>query len=1089
MTTLIELALPCRVVTLEFITTGSDGMSTLEGFITRAALLGLNTSAKLAKFFGLPERVVVEVVGGLWATGLVTIDPDGGTIEVSDTARERLVASQGKTPTLDLPGTSQRRNFLFEPVTGVILPVQEGQVRPRDGSVRLPVATGLSEADIPRDELVRSVQTVVRREKTRGSTTIVRSVSFGNPMLRTGEVMRWLHVLVEAHVDAATKNVWIATQDRVWDGEAGRRLRGHVSALVAQEPEQDFARQLSGRAHHRFESPDRLDVLLGQMAQKIDKLANSEPALAQQRYKELLDTSGRIQDRITALNRTRAAITPVTGGAGHEWAVNELIDNARRQLVLVAPMLAYPQVRALLPKLRGAIARGVRLVVMWGQAPDDQLPKPVLSALNEIQRDPNAIVLLADRSSRTQACLVIQDDTRALVGSHNPLDGSSLGRDALSTLIEPADKGPLPVPAVVDLLIWARQNYPYWRHGRRIMLHRHEFDPDGELDERQPTTAAVTTPESIAERQTIDAAAVRVWATSWLEYYTALVEAAVRSEQVGPAVRVVTDSELTSTFWGAVRTADRRLVVADDRVDTRVANADLAEAIRARRAAGAQTLLLHPRIPGAGKEADPFSSLAGNDSGIVVRHGRAGCRAVVTEREVLIGSLSPLGRGVATTGSIRVSQVSLHIEGQDMATRIAELLGAAPIEVPAPAATVSVERSASPELVAGPALLDARTAPDMIGFAERVVDRLGALEDPWRVLEIWRQGDDPVAAESGERTRAVPEAELRIAVAALLRKQVGTDLPGALTWAKWLVVHAWERREFVEAALLAQRLPATERLRDCAALNAALEAGPLGRLLDDAAWNLVDAGRSARAAGAVGVLADVLLHNGENGVEVLENLDLVAALPPAWRGLAEEAQAFHRGRVGALPLRELEDVTNHAAAISALAASARELYDKIEKMRKLRQRFSFDSGEALHDGLFAKDGLLTRIGAAAAAGVPAFADLCMSLPNDTKNHLDQIVADANEKPMVWHKHVSFLNNVQDMVRTARDLADAAVRTDAPPDDLPQVRAATALGEYVAGQWELLFAEAGSAIAHPHDLPARALLDQLSPLARWRREQR
>ena len=1085
MTTLIELALPCRVVTLDFVTVGPDGMSTLEGFITRAALLGINTSDKLARFLGLPERLVVEVVGSLWATGLVTINNNSGTIEVSDTARERLVASQGKTPTLDLPGTSQRRNFLFEPVTGVITPWRDGQIRPRDGSVRLPVTMGLTETDIPRDELVRSVQTVVRREKERGSAAIVRSVSFSNPLLRSGEVLRWLHVLVEAHFDTATKQVWIATQDHIWDGEAGRRLREHVSALVAQEPDQEFARQLTGRAEIRFEAPDRLDVVLGQMAQKIDQLAKSEPSLAPDRYAELLNLSGRVQDQITALNRTRALITPVTGTRGHQWAVDDLIENAERQLVLVAPTMAYPQVRNLLPKLRKAIADGVRLVVMWGRTADDQLPRPVLNALNELQRDPNAIVLMPDRSSRTQACLIIQDDVRALVGSHSPLDGSTLSRDALSILIEPAEKGPLPVPAVVDLLIWTRQNYPYWRQGRRIMLHRHEFDPDGEMDERQPSTATITRPESVAERQTIDAAAVRVWATSWTEHHTALTEAATRAEQVGPAVRVVSDAGLTSTLWGAVRAADRRLIVADDRIDTRVANADLAEAIRARCAAGAQTLLLHPRIAGAAGETDPFSQLA--DDGIVVRHGRADCRAVMTDREVLIGSFSPLGDGSAGAGGIRVSQVSLHIEGQDIAIRIGDILGAAPVEVPAPAAIVPTEHSASPKLLAGPTLLEARAAPDMISFADRVVDRLGVLEDPWQVLEIWRNPDG-TADTDDEGTEAVPTAELRVAAAALLRHGVGKDLDGALTWTRWLVVDAWERREFVEAALLAMHLPTAERLRDCAALAAALEIGPLGRLLDDAAWNLIDADRSVQAAGTVSMLADFLLHNGDNSIEVLENLDFIATLPPAWRGLAEQTRAFHSRRVGSLPLRELEDATNQAADIAAMETTARELCDRVEKLRLLRKRFSFDAGVAIHDGLFAKGGLMTIIGTAAAAGVPAFAGLHADLPYDLKSHMNGIVEAAGKKDMEWHKHVHFLRNVETIVRTARVLADRADRADSTPEDLPPVRAAADLGQYVAGQWERLFAEAGGAIAPPYDLPARALLDRLSPLARWIREQ-
>jgi hypothetical protein len=236
------------------------------------------------------------------------------------------------------------------------------------------------------------------------------------------------------------------------------------------------------------------------------------------------------------------------------------------------------------------------------------------------------------------------------------------------------------------------------------------------------------------------------------------------------------------------------------------------------------------------------------------------------------------------------------------------------------------------------------------------------------------------------------------------------------------------------------------------------------------------------------VLADILLRDGDHGVEVLQNLELAAALPPTWRGLADRAIDFHHTRVGSLPLRELELSAAQAGNAATLETQRHHLRDRVEKLRKLRQRFSFDSGTALHDALFAKDGLLGLIGSAAADGLDAFPELRPKLPHDVRRHMGQLIKDAGERPMVWHKHVNFLSNVEDIVRSARNIADGAGRAAPPPDELPQVRASEHIGRYAADHWEQLFAQATGTIPRPYDLPPRALLDALTPLVRWTREQ-
>src|SRR5690606_39167562 len=79
----------------------------------------------------------------------------------------------------------------------------------------------------------------------------------------------------------------------------------------------------------------------------------------------------------------------------------------------------------------------------------------------------------SERSSRTHAKLVVQDDRRALVTSLNLLRPSSRETLEVGAILTSKDDGPC--PPVETLLEWAREAYPEYHIGQGIYVDHEEF--------------------------------------------------------------------------------------------------------------------------------------------------------------------------------------------------------------------------------------------------------------------------------------------------------------------------------------------------------------------------------------------------------------------------------------------------------------------------------------------------------------------------------------------------------------------------------------------------------------------------------------
>ncbi len=1067
MTELIDLALPCRLISLKVKLGPERGATTLEELAAKAILAERASVERLAELFGLPRRLLLDVVLSLWDKGYVSIDVESGVITLSETSHKRLVNGESLG---DAAAEIEDRQFLFEPITGRVLASNEGYQNAPPGTFQAPLHDGIRESDLPPDELLRAVQAAIRTDRRQGFRKNVLEVGFGNPVLRPPAKLRWATVPATVNVDPDTGRLLVTLTDRRWDARAVNRMRQHVAALADAEPKHSFVQSLRGQASHQLEPPESIEVLFDRFSDRVARLPQVPADQLGAHQRELNQLSARLAEGIAAADRARASVTVVSRAAGQLWALEDLIAQARTQLVIAAPAISYRALNQLLQPLRAALDRKVQLVMLWGRTLADSLQDPVRAAFDELATKYRSRVVIADRSARIDACVVIQDNSRAIVGSHSLLEvDPSRASDMVSVLIEPVAGRPVPPTVITDLLEWARNAYPYWKVGQRIVI---------------PRTAATSAEQETALEVPVlpeeaDQAAVRLLADTWQEYRAALTDTLRKGDVLGAVVELVQDGDNRDYLWHAVRSARRRLVVADDNTDPALFNR-LLSALYERPSGTPVDLVLQST---AVKTAD--GRRRERQADIRLHQRRAAARLVIADDHALIGSFSPLGDDGSRFGGVNGRrQLGVLIRSRLVAT---ELARSALVEVPSEGPETDddqPQRTRSAATAALPLLVEARQERQYgRPFGSFVATRLAALDQPWAVLDAWAD-------------KQVPAEDLRPAVAALVRQSASVlrTVPGehrhVLRWVTWLLTDAWQERRFVAAAVIAGLVPSAEVTPPPAACLAVvpIELGPLGESLTDPLLALAELDGPAPAAGAAGALAELMLWGGPEGEQGLELLE--DRLPPAWRELAAAARQFYSDTKGTpVPLPLITVELTRWGAVNQQESDWAALVERIDKLRQLRARFTFESGTVMHDGLFADDGLLTRIGLAARAAPGSRRLPPDSLPRDVRGYLTGLVAEAETPTVQWHKHLHFLGDISDIVRTARRLAAtqpptgaaAAVITSQACRDLA-TRAAKTKEELLADANGLLVNVEGQ--PQPYGQPLRALLDQLEPLIQW-----
>ncbi|MEU4653328.1 hypothetical protein AB0G32_05175 [Streptomyces sp. NPDC023723] len=1070
MNDLVQLALPCRMVTLKMEVGPEEGDTTLETLVTKAVGTGLAKVQELADLFVLPYRVVLDVVTSLWTRGLLTIDLQSGALELSDGGRDSIRAA-ASTALAEGSTTQETRAYLFEPITGSFFAEREGTPRAAPAALRAPVDHSLKASDLPPRDLLAAVRAATRYGGGAGFRRRILNVSFGNPLLQPPDEIRWYTVGVQVRTDEDSGRLTVSVSDagkRFWSARAESRFQEYFARIGDKQPDSSLVQALRGRASRVLLEPEGVPQLLNRLAAQVEKLPTSEAAQTAQAQKKLEELGRRIQQRLRALLQARAGLEPIESVQGHEWALKYLLERAQRQIVIVSPAIRYSTLSGLLPDLRAALRRKVRVVVSSGRTISDTPAPEVRTALNELAAKYPGRVLLSSASARTAGCVVVQDNVRAYVSAHSPLDlVSGFAGELTGLLVEPSKYGPALPGCVTELLLWVRRSGFAGQNRLKILTQESEF-PEAEAGPAEPFGAENTetplppgpadgTPEML-----------RIWAASWREYQAALRDTVRQATDEAPSVELVEDGSHQDYLWQALHGATTRLVLADDRISPRAATERVARAMRERAESGVAVHLVQPSA-GRDTEVQSFTGVVESTPGITVHRRRTGIRAVVCDDTLQLGSFAPLGRNsVRAEGPSTASQVGVRVYGAGFVADVLSRLGVAqePEHEPARRETgAPVSRVTDGAIAAYAALEKARAAHAEGRYGEVMTELLGDLDDPWRVLEVWEE-------------REVPVADLRRGAAMLLRSADRVPAVHRLRWARWLVRDAWRRYAFFEAALIGRMLPNDGEPLTVAVCTAALplEFGPVGGALEVAALEVEDP--RDQSAAAVGGLAETLLWGGPAGGQVVGLLQ--EALPPRWRELA--AFVGELGPLdGGLPL----DAFSAQLATTMTAAEVEErwaeLARRIDEIRRRRQRFNFDSGQAWHDGMFAADGFLTLIEAAATdpALRPA---LGSGLPSEVRRHVDRLVAAAGQERIQWGRQTSYLNRIEALVLEARSLSAAASRADA-GTAVPVAFRGFAVR--TAGAWDGLFSEA-DVLQPPYRHPALALLQRLEPVATWAR---
>ena len=268
MTELVDLALPCRLISLKVKVGPGRGATTLEELAAKAILAERTSVERLAELFGLPRRLLLDVVLSLWDKGYVSIDVESGVITLSETAHKRLVSGESLR---DAATEIEDRQFLFEPITGRVLALNEGYQNAPVGTFQARCTTVSASPTCRLTNCCGLSRGPSRWTGGRDFRKNVLEVGFGNPVLRPAAKLLWATVAATVNVDPDTGRLLVTLTDRRWDARAVTRMRQHMSALADSEPKHPFVQSLRGQATHQLEPPDTIEVL-------FDRFSTGSPA-------------------------------------------------------------------------------------------------------------------------------------------------------------------------------------------------------------------------------------------------------------------------------------------------------------------------------------------------------------------------------------------------------------------------------------------------------------------------------------------------------------------------------------------------------------------------------------------------------------------------------------------------------------------------------------------------------------------------------------------------------------------------------------------------------------------------------------------
>ena len=1093
----LEVYLPCDVLTVKVQVGPQEHLSSLEKLFLEAVYESVNHFHELVDLFGIGHRPTLDLVYDLWRRGYLVLDLARGAVYLDSRVKD-LFADNRLDELAGGESSDEIREVMLDKISGHVLPVH-GLRRPPASRMIVPAEhLDVGIQDITTADLLGALRKIVDAEERPGRRKKVLSAHLSMSQLDRTREKRWLPIYVECTLDEQASSLTV----RVVDGgslpmSAHAKVVDRIELIIEALPDSAFVKHVSENAITGVSSLPDIDDILYRLHEKTNGLEALDHSLRTQRQEQLDAIASEFEEWLTERHRAEIAADTIIGPDEHSEVVTGLIRNAKRQILLVCPWLSYDAVSRLRSTVEDALGRGVQAFLLWGIRPDDELDQKVRNILVALRHRYPTRFFVSQRSSRTHAKLVVQDDRKALVTSLNFFSLSSPDTMEVGVLASARD-GEIACPPLENLLYWARSAYPEFIAAQSLYLTREDFSQ---------ATVADTSPVLCLQRPVppmVDlqsrpinggllTTALQLWQRAWTEY-----SSTARALGTPPTTtaRVLIDGQHRDILWRALRTAKKRILVASDQLGPEVVDGKFLRTLEERMSCGVFVALVYRRLSKHIDivSTDPMAQLADLQNRYSGRlqyvESQNHAKILMFDDVVVVSSfnfLSYEGYYEERRPAIRRkqrSEIGIMLSCRNTAERvISAFSGVIPgdlgewVSHPAKTETDRVDPSLSspsfPEMEQK-LLKVLSDAEDERAQLEILTEALQGVDDRWRLLD--RLFD-----------ARLPESYLRMTAAIVLSSgwtERQTD--SATRWLRWLAQDTWRQKRFVETSVLCSAYPEirspevpSESIAMLAAAWAVETPGPVLTLL----LHHENLTINEKLVVATAALVELMLRGSMEAKTVLETMNGI--LPPTLKMLTQAVESYWQQMYQALPIEDIRSEMNATQNREDTADDWIMLENAIDEGAKAS--FKFVSGTRTHKYIYHENGPLGKlrllISERDTSGVAEW------LARETVGTLDDFLDNAtrmatgrSNQYFERGKRHSYLKTLKTIVDTARRVAEPELPAAAKKNS-SRMNLARPVAKVLHQEWDKLKQEVAT-----FDLAERVilemLLDDISFVADW-----
>jgi hypothetical protein len=810
----IDVYLPCQVFPVLARYGQFEDISTLEFLILRAVQAGEHSIPRLRYIFGVSERMMFEALRGLWSLERLVFDFASNEVHLSQETKELF--EQKKLDKLALATAEfEQCELMLDLVCGTVLTV-DGDSAPPKSNATIPYVRGtVNLARITNDSVFAALNSGERARsyQARGMKLWEASISF-----RPDEQMPKIRF---KKIKVASRRTPTGLEVIVLDREGlrynfRRSLSRYLTRIVNEGDDPAFADRLRSKSstdQEPFpETSNLLDRLLVEVTQASACPADSVP----KSHADLRALGRSLEEGVSEEIVGEARIEPVVGAETHEAIITEMLLKAREQVVIACPFLTKEGLFRLRLPLRQALKNRKRVIILWSLGrrsgnPADTLVSTESSAYDALDQGvKNQIAefsadgrfFFSDKPTRTRANFVVCDNSKVLLTSLNVFGAGKDSATDVGVLVQQKnvteegrekkrEEETTPLALAIDVLTWAREVVPDQSIKEAIKLWPKDYSVM--IPVRFPNMPAAPPQFEPREEAEITKAKIDVWSREWQEYAHKIEQLCRRI----PSARLVRDGEHRQLLDKALKSANRRLVIASDYLGENVINASMRELLRDRIASLIPVRLIYREAPAQssnGSLAEQALQSLASDATVPADNAQFlrapnNARILIDDDIAVISSYSFLSHAgnYARDRGARNNDLGILLSGPGISDAFANTLARA---YPTIREIPSTEQLPTTPVAVGPEL------PLVIRcLSEREGDE-GLINIFAKTYQAWELLDQVASLRFGT-------AKLRRAAAACLATNAReTDAAGYDKWLAFLVREALLHAELIEASLL-----------------------------------------------------------------------------------------------------------------------------------------------------------------------------------------------------------------------------------------------------------------------------------------------